>query len=77
MAQAALFNNHSWDLWTQMWASQITRIQSYEEWLQVMESGAEHVDALGGEGGVTPEELDDLSTYLTSIRELAPVMLRH
>lgn len=37
VAQAQVFNNHSWDLWTQMWHSQLTPIDRYGEWLDVMD----------------------------------------
>ncbi|MEM6856216.1 MAG: hypothetical protein AAF593_17585, partial [Planctomycetota bacterium] len=29
VAQSAVFNNHSWDLWTQMWHAQLTPIDRY------------------------------------------------
>ncbi|MEM9915948.1 MAG: hypothetical protein AAF911_13400, partial [Planctomycetota bacterium] len=37
VAQSAVFNNHSWDLWTQMWHAQLTPIDRYGEWLDVMD----------------------------------------
>jgi len=71
VAQASVFNNHSWDLYTQMWHTQITAITHYEDWLARLDAST---------GGPTPSnvdgrDVDDLIAYLTHAAELAEVAL--
>ncbi|MEM7625867.1 MAG: hypothetical protein AAF333_09575 [Planctomycetota bacterium] len=37
LAQAVVFNNHSWDLWTQMWHAQLTPVDRYGDWLSILD----------------------------------------
>jgi hypothetical protein len=74
LAQIKVFNNHSWDLWTQMWTAQLEPIQNYDDWvtrLRSTTSQARQVPALD------PQELDDLYAYLHAAAPLAPALLRH
>ncbi|MFW6336349.1 MAG: pilus assembly protein TadG-related protein [Phycisphaeraceae bacterium] len=33
IAQADVFNNHSWDLWTPMWHARLQHVTGYEDWI--------------------------------------------
>lgn len=74
IAQASVFNNHSWDLWTQMWHAQLEPVQDYDGWVGLMR--AQLSDAAGHDD-LSTGELEELVDYLDSLRELAPVMLNH
>ena len=76
MAQAHVFNNHSWDLWTQMWQGQLQPIEDYESWRERL---AADLGALDGSGtaDVSERELKALHTYMLSAGGLAAVMLEH
>lgn len=74
IAQAAVFNNHSWDLWTQMWDCQLVPIWNYSIW-------TDHFD-------VRLKDLNNISTpaatdlvkyyeYLISLEPLAILSLTH
>lgn len=38
IAQASVWNNHSWDLWTQMWHAQLEPVQEYDQWVDLVQS---------------------------------------
>lgn len=74
IAQAAVFNNHSWDLWTQMWHCHLVPVWNYSIW-------ADHF-------AVRLRDLDNRSTpattdlvkyyeYLVSLEPLAMLSLTH
>jgi hypothetical protein len=69
-----VFNNHSWDLWTQMWYSQLQAVDGYEDWMQRMDDNA---GDLADTPWVDPNEYDAMQAYLESLSELAPGMLSH
>ena len=74
IAQAQVFNNHSWDLWTQTWHAQLQNVQHYNDWLTRID------DSLADAGDstlVSEDELDELRRYLTSIESLEDLMLAH
>ena len=73
VAQARVFNNHSWDLWTQMWHAQLERVQSYETWVEQMGTDG----AAAQLANDNPETIDDLYRYLRSTQSLARMMLSH
>jgi len=74
IAQAGVFNNHSFDLWTQMWHAQLERVEPLDEWISVMRSDA-------GEAGrstdLSAEQYDALQSYLESVEPLSELMLTH
>lgn len=74
IAQARVFNNHSWDLWTQMWHAQLEPVSDFGAWVQAMDVG-------GSSGGaaalVDTVELGDLKRYFTAATPLAELMLGH
>ncbi len=74
LAQAAVFNNHSWDLWTQMWSAQLEPVSRYDDWLTAMRSG--DTSALVA-ADVPQQDFADLTTYLTHAAEFAKATLRH
>lgn len=74
IAQASVFNNHSWDLWTQMWHAQLEPVQQYDVWLDLIKS---QLGSASGYKGLSTGELSETIDYLESIKALAPVMLNH
>jgi len=74
IAQASVFNNHSWDLWTQMWHAQLEPVQEYDQWVDLIQS---QVGLASGYEDLSTSELQELANYLQSLEELAPVMLNH
>jgi len=74
LAQARVFNNHSWDLWTQMWHAQLEPIDDYPAWVARMEDEAGDADAIPG---MTGAEYDALAEHLRTLEPLAEVMLQH
>lgn len=74
IAQASVFNNHSWDLWTQMWHAQLEPVQDYEQWVDLIQDQA---DLALGYDDLSVGELEELSSYLESLESLAPIMLTH
>ncbi|QQE13116.1 hypothetical protein JD969_06545 [Planctomycetota bacterium] len=66
ISQARIFNNHSWDLWTQMWHTQLEPISDYAVWM----------DELGDRNISQIQTLDhgtmsELSYYLKSVKNMA------
>lgn len=75
MAQANVFNNHSWDMWTQMWHGQLQPITYYREvWLNRI---SEQMGDGAVEAGVNPQEVADLQIFMESLRDVAPALLSH
>lgn len=75
ITQAHVFNNHSWDLWTQMWEAQVRPVSDIDHWIarigEVGEAGAILPS------GITEEKITELGKYLTSIREMVDWMTRN
>jgi len=74
LAQAKVFNNHSWDLWTPMWHARLEPITQIEQWAQTMQRSR---DDLARATTINDEHYNDLETYLTRSAGLAEVMLGH
>ena len=74
IAQAAVFNNHSWDLWTQMWHAQLEPVTEYDDWLDRMDDST---GDLGEVAEISSQEYEELKTYLGNIQPLADIMLSH
>ncbi len=74
LTQVAVFNTHSWDLWTQMWHAQIERVERFDDWVA-------RLPDFSADAGNVPEldsaKVGDLFSYLKSIEPLADVMLMH
>ncbi len=74
IAQAGIFNNHSWDLWTQMWHAQLEPVQDFSGWVTVMQTNP---GALSGYPDLSPAEVEEIVEYLRSVEDLAPILLNH
>ncbi len=74
VAQAQLFNDHSWDLWTQMWNAQLQPVSRFDEWVDRMNTDAGDV---GEVDLLSQDTYDNLRRYLEAIEPLADVMLSH
>jgi len=74
IAQAGVFNNHSFDLWTQMWHAQLETVEPVDQWTAIMERDA---DAAGQNTDLSAEEYDRLQRYLDSVQPLGDLMLSH
>ena len=74
IAQASVFNNHSWDLWTQMWHAQLEPVQEYERWVSLIE---DQIGLASGYEDLSVGELEELNEYLRSLEALAPLLLSH
>lgn len=72
IAQAGVFNTHSFDLWTQMWHSQLEPITEYAQWVSAMQAGA-----AAGYPGVPLGEASEIVDYFDSLTPLSNVMLNH
>ncbi len=76
IAQAHVFNNHSWDLWTQMWHAQLQRIDpaDYRVWVQRMGADAGRI---GEVPLIEPDHYQRMYEYLGRVAPLADEMLKH
>jgi len=72
IAQAHVFNDHSWDLWTQMWEAQLRPVENIDAWVDRMESG----DASALPSDVTAQKVSELAKYLRSVRDIIDRMTR-
>jgi hypothetical protein len=61
IAQAKVFNNHSWDLWTPMWRTQLEPVSDYDGWLSRMQASM---------AASQQTDLTDLQTYLQNSRDI-------
>jgi len=72
IAAARVFNDHSWDLWTQMWHARLEPVGRYDRWIQVIQQAeAEAIPELD------TDRFDRLRNFLASLSDLAPETLRH
>jgi len=76
LAQVKLFNNRSWDLWTQAWRVQLTPVSRWENWTDRLEAG---VAAAGDtEGKVTQADVEFLRDYMKNMpADTAELYLNH
>lgn len=68
-AQATVFNNHSWDLWTQMWQARMQPVSQFDLWANAMNEAAY---------STLPDTLDvaaieQLSIYFNSLRDMGEI----
>ncbi|WP_261341894.1 Tad domain-containing protein [Poriferisphaera corsica] len=66
LSQVRLFNNHSWDLWTQMWHAQLEPVQDYDQWVDLFNQG-DVMDLSGKDSG----EMYELGRYLESLKTMS------
>jgi len=74
VAQAGIFNNHSWDLWTQMWHAQLEPVNEYSRWVSLMQSTPGDADVFPQ---IDPNEVSDTVEYLDHVSELAEILMDH
>jgi len=72
VAQAKVFNNHSWDLWTQMWHAELEPVTRYDDWVDAIAAGVPPAEA-----NVSGRDLEALTEYMAATAPLADVMLGH
>ncbi|MAE62266.1 MAG: hypothetical protein CMJ49_13035, partial [Planctomycetaceae bacterium] len=77
VAEAEVFNNHSWDLWTQMWHAQLKPVErlassggSGRTWLNVLDD-----DIVDGAFDPSIDPADGLAEYLTSLEDYSAVVM--
>jgi len=65
MAQAKVFNNSSWDLWTQDWQVQLTPRSRWHDWVERLEAGEGDLDLVNG---IVPLKLlQDMLEYMRAL----------
>lgn len=76
LAQVKVFNNRSWDLWTQDWQCQLRPVADYPGWVAEMDAGIG--DVQDQNESLTPEGLEEIVRYLGALDdELADQYLKH
>jgi len=65
MAQAKVFNNTSWGLWTQDWQVQLTTLNGYEDWVLRTQQGLSQVPLT--QGAVSMSELEKILEFLQAL----------
>ena len=71
-----MFNNKSWDLWTQNWQAKLVPVNNWTDWVNKLDDGIDDVDRAGG--GLDSEELQNIHDYLNSLdAEFAETFLNH
>ncbi len=73
LAQAKVFNNHSWDLWTPMWHAQLVPLAAdYGRWV-------EHLDEASSADveGVDPDDFANLREFVEHSTVLGELTLQH
>jgi len=78
IAQARVFNNHSWDLWTQTWQATLEPVSRtrFNEWIVHADEAVELAETTT-DLGLDPEQVREIADHLYSVEALAPVMLNH
>ena len=75
-AQAKVFNNTSWDLWTQDWQVQLTRLQGWSDWTLRVGEGVADAQYVGDVVG--SEELDLVYEYMSAMdSEMVDLYVNH
>ena len=75
-AQAKVFNNTSWDLWTQDWQVQLTRLRGWSDWTLRVGEGVADAQYVGDVVG--SEELDLVYEYMSALdSEMVDLYVNH
>jgi hypothetical protein len=74
LAQASVFNNHSRDLWTQMWQARLEPIEQYPAWVDRL---TQQANERGSVPGLDAQASGALQSYLKRTEALADLMLSH
>jgi len=70
IAQANVFNNHSFDIYTQMWHAQLTTVTDYHDWVTRMQD-----DVGDSTERASETEITDLVAYLEAMAAMSDVAL--
>ena len=65
VAQAKVFNNRSWDLWTQDWQAQLTSVKVWDEWVDRIDYGIGSAPLTNGM--VDAAELERIRDYMWTL----------
>lgn len=71
LAQAEVFNNHSWDLWTQMWHAQLTPVDGLDDWMDELADP----EGLGRMPWLEETDVAEVTDYLEAVSPLMDLML--
>ncbi len=74
LAQSRVFNNHSHDLWTQMWRVQLEPIEALDDWSTLLESSR---PVAAANPVIDQAALDQIARQLRASDALTESMLRH
>ena len=76
LAQSEVFNNRSFDLWTQEWRVQLVPLTKWDQWIQKLDQGVGNVEALGGLGN--PQDVENIRQYMVGLpQQLAEQFRSH
>ena len=76
LAQAEVFNNRSFDLWTQEWRVQLVPLTKWDDWVRKLELGVGDADEIGAE--VNAEDVENIRQYMVGLpQELADQIRSH
>ena len=73
-ASAEVFNNHSWDLWTQMWQAQLVPVGDLEEWLALMKRTGSVTEDLERLIQLPDSFSDDVGAIFRHLEDVAPLI---
>lgn len=65
LAQSEVFNNRSFDLWTQEWRVQLVPLTKWADWLQKLDEGLGDVEELGG--AVNAGDVESVRQFLMGL----------
>lgn len=66
-AAAEVFNNHSWDLWTQMWHAKLSPVGDLDPWLDLMQKTGSATET---SPWLDPDEVGETYRYLRTVAPL-------
>jgi hypothetical protein len=65
MAQVKVFNDASWDLWTQNWHAQLTPVTQWHDWYSQLQAGQADVGSTGGK--VSGADVTTVMTFMKNM----------
>ncbi len=79
VAQAEVFNNKSWDLWTQDWRAQLVPVRRWDEWVERFDADLSEIgDADLSDTTLDSDDLQEILEYMEAISsEMAESNLHH
>jgi len=74
LAQAQVFNNHSWDLWSQMWHAQLMPVADLEGWVAEFEEPGDGAPSMPW---LDAERVEGVTDYLKAVAPMGESLLEH